>query len=124
MKAVVAAVIRRGERFLLCQRPSGKRHEGLWEFPGGKVSEGESDDAAIKRELAEELGVEACAVSASIAEHRDGESEYVVNFLEVRIVNEPECREHAEIGWYSTEEIRRLSLAPADSAFAASYLQV
>ena len=55
---VLATVIRRDGRLLVCQRPSHKRHGGLWEFPGGKVEPGESDLAASRRELAEELGVE------------------------------------------------------------------
>ena len=50
---VVAAVIRRGERVLLCQRPAHKRHGGLYEFPGGKCNDGETKDQAIARELLE-----------------------------------------------------------------------
>ncbi len=56
---VVAAVIfnPRGE-FLLAQRPAGKAYAGYWEFPGGKVEPGEAADAALKRELHEELGID------------------------------------------------------------------
>lgn len=56
--AVVAAVIERDDgSFLLAQRPSGKVYEGYWEFPGGKVEPGESPEAALIRELHEELGI-------------------------------------------------------------------
>ena len=56
---VVAAVIYAPDgRFLLAQRPAGKAYEGYWEFPGGKVEPGESADAALKRELHEELGID------------------------------------------------------------------
>ena len=55
---VIAAVIARGDRLLVCQRPPHKRHGGLWEFPGGKCEPGESDLEAARRELHEELGVE------------------------------------------------------------------
>ena len=58
MIAVVAGVVRRGERLLLCQRPEGKRFGMLWEFPGGKIEAGESPEAALERELREELHVE------------------------------------------------------------------
>jgi 8-oxo-dGTP pyrophosphatase MutT (NUDIX family) len=51
---VLAAVIRRNDRFLLCRRPSWKRHGGLWEFPGGKLEPGETPLEAAARELAEE----------------------------------------------------------------------
>jgi 8-oxo-dGTP pyrophosphatase MutT (NUDIX family) len=48
---VVAAVIERDGRLLVCQRPAHKRHGGLWEFPGGKCDPGESDAEAARREL-------------------------------------------------------------------------
>jgi 8-oxo-dGTP diphosphatase len=57
---VVAALITsdQGRRVLVQQRPPGKRHALLWEFPGGKVEPGESDAAALRREVREELSVE------------------------------------------------------------------
>lgn len=54
---VVAAVIWHGERFLAVQRPPGKVMAGYWEFPGGKLEPGESPEAALVRELEEELGI-------------------------------------------------------------------
>ena len=57
---VAAAVILRADgRFLLAQRPPGKAYEGYWEFPGGKIEDGESAQDALRRELHEELGIEA-----------------------------------------------------------------
>ena len=55
---VTAAVIARGGRMLLCQRPQGKRCAGLWEFPGGKAEPGETLEMCLVRECREELGVE------------------------------------------------------------------
>ena len=56
---VVAAALTNAEgRVLLARRPAGKQHAGLWEFPGGKVEAGETPDAALVRELREELGIE------------------------------------------------------------------
>lgn len=54
---VVAAVIMSGNRFLVCRRAAGKSAAGQWEFPGGKVEDGEDGPAALRREIAEELGV-------------------------------------------------------------------
>jgi 8-oxo-dGTP diphosphatase len=56
---VVAAVAARRGRVLVCQRSSGKRHPGKWEFPGGKVERGETPASALRRELLEELSVDA-----------------------------------------------------------------
>lgn len=56
---VVAAVIERDGKILICQRKPGGRHALKWEFPGGKVEAGEAPEAALKRELREELGIEA-----------------------------------------------------------------
>src|SRR5580658_9821078 len=56
---VVAAVIERDGRILICQRKSGRRHALKWEFPGGKVEPGEDSRSALARELREELQIEA-----------------------------------------------------------------
>ncbi|HRK17251.1 MAG TPA: NUDIX domain-containing protein, partial [Prosthecobacter sp.] len=53
---VVCAVLRRGGRLLVARRPAGKRLAGCWEFPGGKIEPGETAEAALLRELREELG--------------------------------------------------------------------
>jgi 8-oxo-dGTP diphosphatase len=59
MTTVVAGVIERGGRILICQRRRGQAHELKWEFPGGKVEAGESPEDALRRELREELAIEA-----------------------------------------------------------------
>ncbi len=57
MKEVTAAIIARGGRILLLRRARGQKHEGYWEFPGGKTEPGETPQAALERELWEELGI-------------------------------------------------------------------
>jgi 8-oxo-dGTP diphosphatase len=59
MTTVVAAVIERDSRILICQRCKGQAHELKWEFPGGKVEAGETPEAALRRELREELDIDA-----------------------------------------------------------------
>jgi len=72
---VVAAVIRRGERVLICQRRRDDTFGLKWEFPGGKVKAGESPEAALARELEEELGVRA-AIGPEVARTRHKYTEH------------------------------------------------
>lgn len=113
---VVAAVVEREGRWLLGQRPAGKRHAGLWEFPGGKVRAGESEVEALRRELAEELDL-AVTTGRSLFTARDGDSPFVITFVEVVTRGEPTAHEHAAIAWLDLEELSALELAPADAAF-------
>ncbi len=72
MLVVAAALIDRDGRVLIAQRPEGKAMAGLWEFPGGKVEPGETPEAALIRELDEELGIDtwaSCLAPLSFASH-------------------------------------------------------
>jgi 8-oxo-dGTP diphosphatase len=117
---VVAAVVEREGRLLLCRRPTGKRHAGLWEFPGGKLHPDETVADAARRELAEELGVEVLAVGERLLALPDPGSVYQVEFHPVKIAGEPQPLEHEALGWFHPEELADLDLAPSDRAFAAS----
>jgi mutator protein MutT len=115
---VVAAVVEQDGRLLVCERPAHKRHGGLWEFPGGKVEEGESDLEAVRRELAEELGVEVTAVGARVLAVADPGSEFVIEFVPAEIRGEPRALEHTRLRWAAPAELLALPLAPSDLAFA------
>ncbi len=117
---VVAAVVERDGRLLLCRRPAGKRHAGLWEFPGGKLHPGETVTDAARRELAEELGVEVLAVGERLMMLPDPGSAFVIEFHPVKIAGEPRALEHEALGWFLPEELADLDLAPSDRAFALS----
>lgn len=114
---VVAAVVRRDDRYLLGRRPEEKRHGGLWEFPGGKLDEGEDAAAGARRELAEELALETVDVGAALHSVRDPASFFVIHFHPVEVRGEPEAREHSRVGWFALEEMAGMELAPADEAF-------
>lgn len=118
---VVAAVIERGGRLLLCRRPAGKRHAGLWEFPGGKLLPGESIPEAARRELAEELAVEVLAVGERLFALPDPGSPFVVEFYPVEIAGEPVALEHEALVWARPQDLAALDLAPSDRAFASRY---
>jgi 8-oxo-dGTP diphosphatase len=114
---VLAAVIRRGDRWLLCRRPAHKRHGGFWEFPGGKLEEGETLYDAAVRELAEELGVDVHEVGEVLFTARDPGSPFVIEFVDVVVAGEPRPLEHDEVMWATPPEAAALPLAPADRAF-------
>lgn len=118
---VVAAVIRRHDgAVLLARRAEGKRHGGLWEFPGGKVLEGESYRDALRRELSEELSVEVTEAGDALFSARDPGLEFLIHFVDAEIRGEPVGREHAEVRWVTERELARLPLAPADRDFASA----
>lgn len=125
MIAVVAGVVRRGERLLLCQRPEGKRFGMLWEFPGGKIEAGESPEAALERELREELHVETRTgrvLDALRLDDRNG-GDLLLLFYESAIVSgEPQAMECRALAWALPEEVAGYDLAPADRRFARRHL--
>ena len=118
---VVAAVLRRGDAVLLCRRPHEKRHGGLWEFPGGKVHEGETPEQALARELEEELGLALVAAGADpVAQFDDPGSAFTIAFHVVEARGEPEAREHLEVRWVQIAGAADYDLAPSDRRFVAS----
>lgn len=119
MMAVVAAVIRRGGRIMLCQRRPGA-HNGLkWEFPGGKIEPGESPEAALARELMEELDirVEVGRILDAVC-HRYADRDVLVLFYDCRIAKgEPRTVDCNAVAWAVPEDIRSYDFAGADRAF-------
>lgn len=115
---VVAAVIERDSKLLICLRPTHKRHGGLWEFPGGKVHDGETDKEAVARELMEELGVETVSVEEVLFTSIDEGGVFEILFIPALITGEPTALEHADLAWCSRSELPRFPLAPSDRAFA------
>ena len=114
---VVAAMIRDGDRVLLCRRPEGKAQGGKWEFPGGKIEPGETGEAALERECREELDV-TLAVGRALADvTQDYPGRTVqLTLYEARIASgAPRRLEHSEIRWVLPERIGEYDLCPADA---------
>ena len=122
MTRVLAAVIQRSGRYLVCQRPRHKRHGGLWEFPGGKLEPGETVLEAARRELREELAVDVVRVGSPMMAVRDPGSSFLVEFTAVEIVGEPSLIEHDDLAWLEPGELIDIELAPSDARFARSLL--
>lgn len=116
---VVAALIRRGDRFLACRRPAHKARGLLWEFVGGKVEPGEDGPQALVRECREELGVTICVGDALMdVTHEYPELTVHLTLYEAQIVQgEPQRLEHSELRWITAQEIDELEFCPADQVF-------
>lgn len=114
---VLAAIIRRDARYLICLRPAHKRHGNLWEFPGGKLEPNETLLAAANRELTEELGVSALAVGEPLFSVADPDSPFLIEFVPTVISGDPACLEHSQLRWATLDELPALPLAPSDRKF-------
>ncbi len=113
---VVAALIWREGRFMICRRPAHKACGLLWEFVGGKVEAGESNAEALMRECREELDV-AVNVGAVFMDVTHEYPEYIVHmtlYEAVITAGEPKLLEHADIRWITPDEIPHYEFCPAD----------
>lgn len=115
---VAAALVDAEGRVLLQQRPEGKSMAGLWEFPGGKVEAGERPEAALVRELEEELGIrtyESCLAPATFAsEELDGTDLLLLLYVCRKWTGVPELRHASAMRWVRPVEMFALQMPPAD----------
>lgn len=115
---VVAAVIRDAEgRILLTRRPHGRHMGGLWEFPGGKVKDGEAPAAALVRELAEELGVNIEVEDPiTFATHDEPGMHILLLFYTARISGgDLHPHEQQAIAWVTPQRLDEYPTPPADA---------
>ena len=118
---VCAAVIRRGQCYLLATRAPHSHLSGRWEFPGGKIRPGETPEDCIRREIREELDLHVTATSRlGSLRHDYPERSVCLHFLacDPDATGTVTCREGQEAGWFTLQEMQRLDLAPADRRFA------
>lgn len=121
---VVAAALQNPDgKFLLQKRPVGKPMAGLWEFPGGKVEDGETPESALIRELEEELGISVDITSlepvAFASEPLDGRHLLLLLYHCSTWEGTPESRESTELVWTAAQDMNVAEMPPADGPLVA-----
>ncbi|MEZ4873791.1 MAG: 8-oxo-dGTP diphosphatase MutT [Bdellovibrionales bacterium] len=113
---VVAAVISKKGKVLLGERPEGSSLAGVWEFPGGKIEASETPEQALKRELKEELGIEAEVSQLLLSTtHQYGDVGILILFYKVDYwKGEPRTHHHNGLKWVSKAEFAELELPEAN----------
>ena len=117
------ALVDTDSRILLAQRPEGKSFGGYWEFPGGKIEQGETPEAALIREIREELGVEtqdSCLAPVSFASHTyDDFNLILLLYVCRRWQNIPQALEGGALEWVRPQRLRDYQMPPANLEFIA-----
>lgn len=125
---VACALVDADGRVLLAQRPEGKTLAGYWEFPGGKIEPGESPEAALIRELHEELGVttrEACLAPIGFASHAYDDFHLLMPlFVCRRFEGIPSGCEGQAIKWVKPRDMRDMQMPPADMPLIATLIDL
>lgn len=118
MTEVVAALIWKGGRFMICQRPTHKARGLLWEFVGGKVEPGETKEQALVRECREELGITVAVgdVFTEVTHVYPDLSVHLTLFDACIAEGKPQLLEHRDLRWITPDEIDSYDFCPADEA--------
>lgn len=114
---VVAGILVEGDRVLLAQRSRHRSFPLLWEFPGGKVEPGETQEAALIREFQEELGIEVRPIevhSRITYVGNEGREVRVLFFRVRRTLGEPMPLDVEAVNWFTAPELHTLAIIPAN----------
>ncbi len=113
---VVAGFLKQGKMILVGQRPENNSLAGQWEFPGGKIESGESPEYALKRELSEELGIDAEIGELKLScTHSFGDVNILILFYEVKFwKGEVKAKHHMMLEWIHPEELRTRPIPEAN----------
>lgn len=116
MLNVTAAIIKQDDKILICQRAKDDDAALLWEFPGGKLEEGESLEECILREIKEELALDIAVIGIfAESDYHYGGREVHFTFYEAEILSGTiSCNVHETIDWVSAKALRDYDFLPAD----------
>ncbi len=122
------ALIDTDNRILIAQRPEGKSMAGMWEFPGGKVEDGETPEAALIRELNEELGIETketCLAPLTFASYSYEKFHLLMPlYICRRYWGVPQSKEGQALKWVRSRNLRDYEMPPADEPLIPHLIDV
>ncbi len=122
------ALIDTDGRILIAQRPEGKSLAGMWEFPGGKVEEGETPEQALIRELNEELGIETketCLAPLTFASYSYDKFHLLMPlYICRRYWGVPQPKEGQALKWVKSRNLRDYDMPPADEPLIPHLIDV
>ena len=123
---VVTGLLRKNGKILLGLRPKGESLAGAWEFPGGKIDQGEAPEFALKRELMEEIGVEAEVGQLRLVHtHSYGERGVLLLFYDVNFwKGEPKTIYHEALRWAEAEELGQLQIPEANRNILTQLIKI
>lgn len=120
---VACALVDADGRVLVAQRPQGKAMAGLWEFPGGKLDDGETPERGLIRELREELGIDteaSCLAPLTFASHGYADFHLLMPLYVCRVWRgTPQAREAQALKWVRPASLRDLAMPKADAPLIA-----
>ncbi|HEV2442434.1 MAG TPA: 8-oxo-dGTP diphosphatase MutT [Steroidobacteraceae bacterium] len=122
---VAAAILDASGRVLIAERPPGKHMAGRWEFPGGKVAPGESEEVALARELEEELGIEVIGARPMMRlTHRYPDRVVELSMWVVESYRgEPQALDGQRLKWVQRTQLAGEDILEADRPFVAALVQ-
>lgn len=128
LTVVACALVDPDGRVLLAQRPEGKAMAGLWEFPGGKIDEGERPEQALVRELEEELGIETkvdCLAPLTFASFGYDDFHLLMPlYVCRRFWGIPQPKEGQVLKWVKPRDMRKYPMPPADEPLIATLIDL
>ncbi|MBQ4406597.1 MAG: (deoxy)nucleoside triphosphate pyrophosphohydrolase [Bacteroidales bacterium] len=124
MGKVTCGIIRQDNKYFAAKRPEHKQMGGMWEFPGGKVEEGEFESECLHREFQEELGVSIIILKEYMPVEYDYPKFHITLYpYEVALFEgELTLKEHTDSGYFTKEELLNMKLTPADRIIVERYL--
>lgn len=123
---VVTGLIRKDGKILLGLRPVGESLAGSWEFPGGKIEQGESPEEALRRELQEEIAVDAeIGALRLVHTHSYGERGVLLLFYDVQSwKGDPKNVYHQDLRWAAPDELEKIQIPEANRKILSQLMQI